>query len=266
MIPIGSRWLQGYAVLLAAAGLLCVVTGAAFSTNEERPLYSFGQSHLIIGMSTGVLTIGLVAWLLLAEKRLWIRGLACVALAIVIVETLLGFMTVPQPPTIRFAHSLLAQLYFAIAGAIAVFTSRAGAQSIVAGDRRSLRMLAMITAVLVLGQAALGVAFRHGFIDAVLHLLGALVVAIIVAALAMSVLYRPGNEPLHPAGVTLLVITATQFFVGLALFSMGLADDIDPEVVIVVTMVHAAVAALILAAMLVTAALVWRTAPASANR
>ena len=80
----------------------------------------------------------------------------------------------------------------------------------------------MITAVLVLGQAALGVAFRHGIIDVIPHVLGALVVAIFVVALAMSVLYRSGNEPLRPAGVTLLIITAVQVFLGLALFSMGL--------------------------------------------
>ena len=68
MIPIGSRWLQRYAVLVAAAGLFSIVTGAAFTTNEERPFYSLGQSHLIVGMVAGVLTIGLVIWLLRTEK------------------------------------------------------------------------------------------------------------------------------------------------------------------------------------------------------
>jgi heme A synthase len=267
MIPIGSRWLQRYAVLLAAASLLSVVTGAAFTTNEERPLYSFGQSHLIVGIFAGVLTIGLVTWLLLAEKRVWMWWLAWIALAIVIAETLLGFITVPQPPAIRFAHAFLAQLFFTIIVAIAVFTSRAGAQvPLVAGGRRSLRILAIITAILMLGQAALGVAFRHGIIDVIPHVLGALVVVIFVAALAMSVLYRPENEPLRPAGGTLLIVTGVQFFLGLTLFSMGLAADIDPEAVIVVTMVHTAVAALTLAATVVTAALVLRSVSANANR
>ena len=195
------------------------------------------------------------------------RRLAWIALAIVIVETLLGFITVPQPPAVRFAHASLAQLFFATATAIAVFTSSAGAQvPIIAGGRPSLRILAMITAAIVLGQAALGVAFRHGIIDVIPHVLGALVVAIFVAALAMVLLYRPENEPLRPAGVTLLIITAAQFFIGLALFSMGLAPDIDPEAVIVVTMVHAAVAALTLAATVVAVVLILRRVPASVNR
>ena len=123
----------------------------------------------------------------------------------------------------------------------------------------------MITAVLLLGQAALGAAFRHGIIDVIPHVLGALVVAIFVAALAMSVLYRPEHEPLRPAGVTLLIITAAQVFIGLALFSMGLMDDIDPVAVIIATMVHAATAALTLAATLVAVVLIVRSVPAKAK-
>ena len=243
------------------------MTGAAFTTNGERPLYSLGQSHLIVGMAAGILTVGLVIWLLQRERRLWMRRLAWIALAIVISEGLLGFMTVPQPPAVRSAHAFLAQLLFAAIVAIAVFTSPASAQvPKLASGRLSLRILAMITAVLVLGQAALGVAFRHGIIDVIAHVLGALVVAIFVAALAMVLLYRPENEPLRPAGVTLLIITAAQFFIGLALFSMGLAPDIDPEAVIVVTMVHAAVGALTLAATVVAVVLILRRVPASVNR
>ncbi len=267
MIPIGSQWLHRYALLIAAAALVSIVTGAAFTTNEERPLYSLGHSHLMVGMAAGILTVGLVIWLLQTERRLWMRRLAWIALTIVIVETLLGFITVPQPPAVRFTHASLAQLFFATATAIAVFASSAGAQvPIIAGGRPSLRMLAMITAAIVLGQAALGVAFRHGIIDVIPHVLGALVVAIFVAALAMVLLYRPENEPLRPAGVTLLIITAAQFFIGLALFSMGLAPDIDPEAVIVVTMVHAALGALTLAATVVAVVLILRRVPASVNR
>jgi len=262
MIPIDRRWLHRCAVLLAVAGLVAIITGDAFTTNEERPLYSFGQSHLWVGVFAGVLTIGLVAWLLLTEKRVWMRRLAWVALAIGIAESALGFITLPQPPSIRFAHAFLAQLFFAVTAAIAVFTSRAGAQvPVVAAGRRSLRPLAMITAVVVLVQAALGVAFRHGIIDVIPHVLGALVVAIVVAALAMSVLYRPEHEPLRPAGATLLVITGAQVFIGLTLFTIGLGADVDPEAVIVVTMVHAAAAALTLAATGVAVILILRSVP-----
>jgi len=267
MIPTGSRWLQRYAILLATAVLLSVVTGGALTTNEERPLYSFGQSHLIVGIFAGIVTIGLVIWLLRTEKRVWMRRLAWMALTIVIAETLLGFITVPQPPAIRFTHAFLAQLFFAITGAIVIFTSRAGNKvPVVVGGRTFLPILAIIAAILVLGQAALGVAFRHGIIDVIPHFLGALAVAIVIAALAMLVLYRPGKEPLHPAAVTLLIITAVQFFVGLALFSMGLAADIEPETVIVVTMVHAAIAALTLAATLVAVVLILRSIPAKPDR
>jgi len=244
-----------------------MVTGDAFTTNEERPFYSLGQSHLVLGIFAGVLSIGLVIWLLRTETRAWMRRLAWIALAVVIPECLLGLMTVPQPPAVRFTHAFLAQLLFAATAAAAVFTTDASARvPTLASARPSLRILAMITAIIVLGQAVLGVAFRHGIIDVIPHVLGALVVAIFVAALAMSVLYRPGNEPLRPAGVTLLIVTAIQLFVGLALFSMGLDADIDPEAVIIVTMLHAAISALTLAATVVAVALILRSVPASVNR
>ena len=123
----------------------------------------------------------------------------------------------------------------------------------------------MTIAILVLAQAALGVAFRHGVLDVTLHVLGALIVVIFVVALALSVLYRAGHEPLRPAGVTLLIITALQVFLGLVLFSITFAD-IDPGIVIILTIVHTATAALTLAATMVTAVLVLCSIPASANR
>ena len=264
--PIHSPWLRCCAVLLAAAALFAIITGAAFTTNEERPFYSFGQSHLMVGVSVAVLTISLVIWLLLTEKRVWIRRLGWMAVAIVIVESLLGLITVPQPPAVRFTHAFLAQFFFATTVAIAVFTSRGWARiPELARCRPSLRILAVIAALLLLAQASLGVAFRHGVMDVTLHVFGALVVVVFVVALALSVLYRSGHEPLRPVGVTLLIVTAVQVFLGLALIAMG-SPDIDPGAVIVVTIVHAATAALTLAATVVMAVLVLCSIPANTNR
>lgn len=264
--PIYSPWLPCCAVLLAAVALLAITTGAAFTTNEERPFYSFGQSHLMVAPLTAILTIGLAIWLLLTEKRVWMQRLAWMAVAVVIVEGLLGFITVPQPPAVRFTHAFLAQFFFATTVAIAVFTSRGWAWvPELVRCRPSLKILAIITTILVLLQAALGVAFRHGVMDVTLHVLGALVVLIFVVALALSVLYRSGHEPLRPAGVILLIVTAVQVFLGLVLFSISFAD-IDPGIVIVVTIVHTATAALTLAATVVTAVLVLCSISASVNR
>ena len=264
--PIHSFWLPCCAVLLAAVALCAIITGAAFTANEERPFYSFGQSHLMVAALVGVLTIGLVIWLLLTEKRVWMRRLAWIVLATVIVEGLLGLVTVPQPPAVRLVHAFLAQLFFTTTVAIAIFTSRGWARvPEFVRCRPSLRVLALITAFLVLVQATLGVAFRHGVITVTLHLLGAFVAAIFVAVLAMWVLYRPGHEPLRPAGVTLLIVTAVQVFLGLALFSISFTD-IDPGIVIIVTMVHTAMAALTLTAAVVTAVLILCSISASVNR
>ena len=128
MISLGTPWLRRCAVLLAAASLFCIIAGDAFTSNEERPFYSLGQTHLLAAAFVGIFTIGLVVCLLLVERRPWMRRLAWIALAAVIVESLLGFITVPQPPAVRVAHAFLAQLFFAATAAMAVFTSRAWAQ------------------------------------------------------------------------------------------------------------------------------------------
>ncbi len=263
--PSHGSWLHWYSVLLIAAALFSVVTGAAFTTNEERPLYSFGQIHAIAGAAVGILTFGLVVLLPRVEEHAWLRRLAWISLAMVVVEALLGFPAISLTPAVRFAHAALAQLFFAATVLIAVITSRSwGRLPVLAAGRPWLRILANITLVTLLAQEALGVAFRHGILGAVLHVLGALVASILVVVLAMSVIYRDLHEPLSPFGVILLVITAVQVFLGVGLLTIS-SSDVDPTAVITVAVVHAATAALTFAATVVMAAVVWHSVPARAK-
>jgi heme A synthase len=254
------------AVLLAAVALLAVTNGAVFTSNAERPLYSFGASHIVAGTLAIVLAAGLAIRLSIAGERPWLNKLVWITLTGMIVEGGLGFPAQPQPPVVRLAHSLLAQLLFAAIVSLAVFTSQGWKKaSKLDGGLPSLRTLSAITVAAVILQAALGVAFRHGFMGVVLHVVGALVTGILVLALAMSVIYRPEHERLRPAGVGLLIITAVQVFLGLALLSMVAIEDMDPVAVIATTMIHTAASTLTLAAAVAMALLVWRSIPAAAN-
>src|SRR5580700_11462292 len=142
-------WLHRYATLLAVCTLFLVVAGASVTSKEaglsvpDWPL-SYGQvmpqmtggvlfehGHRMVGATVGILTIGLLVWLLRAEKRAWMRRLGWVTLVAVIVVGLLGGLTVKllTPPPVSMTHTCLAQLFFSLTVAMAVFTS----QSFLAG-------------------------------------------------------------------------------------------------------------------------------------
>src|SRR6266581_869538 len=88
-------------------------------------LYEHG--HRLIATSVGFLTIVLVVWLWRSESRPWLRWLGVAALVAVIAQGLLGGLTVLffLPAAISTAHAGLAEIFFCITVAIALFTSPA---------------------------------------------------------------------------------------------------------------------------------------------
>src|SRR5207247_8273672 len=129
-------------------------------------LYEHG--HRLIASTVGFLTIILAVWLWIAEPRRWLRWLGVGALGAVIAQGLLGGLTVLffLPPAISTAHAGLAEVFFCLTVAIALFTSPAWIQGDNTDpDRRAadgtLRRLATTTTVLVYGQILIGAAMRH---------------------------------------------------------------------------------------------------------
>ena len=86
-------------------------------------LYEHG--HRLIASTVGFLTIILAAWLWIAEPRRWLRWLGVAALGAVIAQGVLGGLTVLffLPPAISTAHAGLAEIFFCLTVAIALFTS-----------------------------------------------------------------------------------------------------------------------------------------------
>ena len=87
-------------------------------------LYEHG--HRMIASFVGLLTVFLTIWVWRVETRRWVRNVALVALAAVIVQGLLGGLTVRMmlPPEISATHATLAQVFFCTVSALALFTSR----------------------------------------------------------------------------------------------------------------------------------------------
>ena len=255
-------WLHRYAVLVAVCTAVLFINGPAVTSNEARPLYSLGRSHMWLGAAVSILIAGLAVWLSRSKEQTWLRRLAWIALSAIIVEVVLGLPTDPQPPSVRISHSLLGQLLFSTTVAIAVFTSRNRNQAPQPVENGSLlRSLAVATFAMVLLQVILGAVFRHGVTGILPHMLWALVVGLFLG-LATAVILRTEIPELRPPGIALAVLASLQILLGFTLFTMQ-AIDADPFALIVATTVHATVGALTLAAAVVMAILVRRVIPAS---
>lgn len=86
----------------------------------------YEHGHRLVASTVGFMTIGLVALLYLRESRRWLRRLGMVALAAVIVQGVLGGLTVLfyLPDPVSVSHAGLAQLFFCTAASITLFLSR----------------------------------------------------------------------------------------------------------------------------------------------
>jgi heme a synthase len=165
-------------VLLLAAGGLVTSTGSGLSV-PDWPL-SFGKifppmvggvlyehGHRLVAASVGLLTIVLVAWFQLRERRPWVRRLALLAAGAVVAQGLLGGLTVllRLPPSVSVAHACLAQGFFCLVVLLALATS----PRFVAGRPRPLEgdgvpplwAIGAAATGLVYGQLVLGAIMRH---------------------------------------------------------------------------------------------------------
>ena len=143
------NWLHAYACLLAvatvvliAAGGMVTSTGSGLSVPDWPNSYGYfmfafplsnmvggifyEHGHRLIASIVGMLTIGLVIWLWLDEPRRWIRRLGVIALAAVVLQGLLGGLTVLYflPTPISVSHAGVAQIFFCLTVCLALFTSR----------------------------------------------------------------------------------------------------------------------------------------------
>ena len=127
----------------------------------------YEHSHRMIASFVGFLTIILAIWIWKRDDRKWMRVLGFVALGAVITQGLLGGLTVlfMLPTAISVSHATLAQSFFALVCAIALFTSRWWKTESVAirleEQDRPLMTLALVTTFAVFIQLILGALMRH---------------------------------------------------------------------------------------------------------
>src|SRR5688572_1602437 len=180
-------WLHRYAKIVSAATVLLLVAGGLVTstgsglavpdwpTSYGWNMFTFPMRHMVGGIlyehghrliasGVGFLTIVLALWVWKAEPRRWMRVLGLVALAAVCVQGLLGGITVLYflPTPVSTAHAGLAQIFFCLTIAIALFTSRQWKQPANEPvDDSMLRRVAAATTVLIYLQIIIGATMRH---------------------------------------------------------------------------------------------------------
>lgn len=299
----GLHW---FAILVACLTIILLVAGALVTSNEagdsvpDWPL-SFGRwllhpdyftgniryeySHRFIAGVVGAATFLLALWTWFTERRGWMRRLALIAFACVVMQAVVGGVRVHFPaykPLIAVPHALIAQSFFGLLVSIAVFTGRRWYERReikTDGGSPSVRTLALATVAAVLLQLVFGAGFRHQAFGIIPHVAGALVVTVMILWTALAVLNRHKTDAYlaRPARIAMALVllqvslgalayiarmasagspvkTVVGFFDSMTLWPLASMNDIQPrEPMVSLTAAHLAVGALTLATVVVLA-------------
>src|ERR1700752_4504136 len=136
-----ATFVAGGTVLLLLAGSLVTSTASGLSVPDWPTTYGWNMftfpyskwvggifyehGHRLLASFVGFLTVVLTVWMWAKEKRAWVRWLSTAALGAVILQGVLGGLTVIflLPAWISTLHAFLAQRFFCTVIALAVFTS-----------------------------------------------------------------------------------------------------------------------------------------------
>jgi heme a synthase len=289
-----NRGLHRFASFLAGWTFLLIIAGALVTSNDAGlsvpdwptsfgSLYKiphmvggvrFEHTHRMIAQMAGLLTIILAIWTWRADKRRWMKYLGVGALGTVIAQGVLGGLTVLfyLPPPISSAHAALAQTFFCLTVAIAIFTGPRWVEEVPQIDpdvhRPTLITLSLLSIFVLYVQLILGAMFRHHGMSWWPHVLNAPLVAIVLAWTAIRALSLYSKiEAVRRPAILLLALLIAQLCLGFLAFLTRVAwghDAVQPELPMVLsTVAHVAVGALLLATTVILAIQVWRHVPIS---
>jgi heme a synthase len=179
--------LHRFAVVCAAASFVLIFVGGLVTSTgsalavPDWPL-AFGKlvppliggirfewGHRLMAAAVSTLTLILAIWTWLREPRQWVRITAVAALALILLQAVLGGLTVLMllPLPLAVAHAATAQAFFCLMIAMVLFTrpgfGSRGAHSELRIDRKrpQLTVLATVTTVAVYMQILVGALMRH---------------------------------------------------------------------------------------------------------
>ena len=289
-----SKLLVASTVLLILAGSLVTSHDAGLSVPDWPTSYGWNMftfppsmwvanilyehGHRLIASTVGLLTIIMAVWLWTAEPRRWLRWFGVATLGSVVAQGLLGGLTVLLflPTAISTAHAGLAEIFFCMTVAIAIFTSPGWTAGYDTHVDPPLRRLATAATVLIYTQIIVGATMRHSGAGLAIpdfplmfgrlipdhwsraiaihftHRVGALLVSGAILALFAHVRsrYRDHRELMRPAAL-IVALVAVQIMLG----ALTILSRRDPWI----NSFHVVCGALVLTTSLVITLRSWRS-------
>lgn len=272
-----SPWPHRVAVLLACAtfpllfiGGLVTGKGAGLAVPDWPTTFGYNMflypwskmvggifyehSHRLVASLVGLLTIVLALTFWLREPRQWLRWLGVAALALVIVQGVLGGLRVVLlEHVLAIVHAATAQIFFALTVCLALFTSaewRSAPAQRPLDDGGRLRRLCAVTAALIYLQIVFGAVLRHTGERLDAHLIFAFLVALHVVLVAVRAGRQEGSAvSLKRPALAFLALLALQFVLGGVSYVTKFTTlwRVSVDFIVLVTTTHLAVGALMLA-------------------
>lgn len=179
MLHLFARFVVACTILLILAGSLVTSTGSGLAVPDWPTTYGWNMftfppskwvggifyehGHRLIASTVGLLSIILTAWLWRSSEPKWLKRLGATALAAVVLQGVLGGITVLYflPTAVSTAHAGLAEIFFCLTTAIAVFTSAGWKTAEAYVDDVPLRRVATATTIVIYTQILVGATMRH---------------------------------------------------------------------------------------------------------
>ncbi len=273
-LTMNQIWISRYTKLLAGLTFLLIIAGGLVTSTKsglsvpDWPL-SYGQwmppmvggvryehTHRLIASLVGLMTLFLAVWIGFSESRKWLRWTAIAAFGAVVVQGILGGLTVLYllPAPISIFHACLAQTFFTLMVSLAYFTSREWVSNeTVRQDFSDVKKPLFMLILLTYLQLILGATVRHTANHYVLisHIVSGFLV-LIHALIVMSrvVKHHEGKPKLIVPSIGLGVITLfqTTFGMGSFIYTVMLHQMVQPQTAkIFFVTAHQSLGALLLA-------------------
>jgi cytochrome c oxidase assembly protein subunit 15 len=270
-----------WTVLLLIAGALVTSNEAALSVPDWPRSYGtwlppmvggvlYEDSHRKIAGVLAVLTVILAILIWIKEDRRWLRWFAVIAVGGIVAQAILGGQVVIQllHYWLPVAHACFAEIMFGAILSIAVFTSKWWVSDRPQLEDRgspSIHFLALLNAVVIFLQVFLGAGFRHKDIPIWPHAAGSLAVLATVVWTAVVLRKRfEHSRELTKMRILLHSVFGLQFLLGIGAYwsRISTADAPQPmRVMVVLTVTHTVVGALLFAVSILTILLCYRLVP-----
>ena len=235
----------------------------------------YEHGHRMLAEFVGLLTIVAAFLTQFKDQRSWMRKLGWVALLLVIVQGVLGGITVKMflPWYVSTAHAAVAQTFFCLIVLMALFTGRGWIETTTGpapdNGRPSLWSLSLLSLFALYLQLFFGGAFRHSGMSILPHILNAvLVTGILIWTSVRGMIEGRSVTPIKAPARFVHGLLMLQVALGVAAYFTRIKDADAPQPLpgmIATTVAHVGVGALLLASTFVLAVRTRRYFPAPAT-